>query len=184
MYCLLCYAHFGTTTTRCRGLFLCTLYIAKGCRNSEIKKHQSAKVLSFSRAVLCTGKAGLLQMDQLRQNGAFEDESIIEKRSIWVWLKENSGSFGDVPTKEKPGFWKWIYIGKAQLLIVSGLRQSRANEDEFRIEKRVCWGWINFGNDGLLRMNLSWKSGAFDCDLTRAKQMICKSQYYICCKWL
>ena len=36
MYCLLCYAHFGTTTTRCRGLFLCTLYIAKGCRNSEI----------------------------------------------------------------------------------------------------------------------------------------------------
>ena len=84
--------------------------------------------------------------------------------------ERNSGSFGDVPTKEKPGFWKWIYIGKAQLLIVSGLRQSRANEDEFRIEKRVCWGWINFGNDGLLRMNLSWKSGAFDCDLTRAKQ--------------
>ena len=53
---------------------------------SHIQKHQFAKVLSFSRAVLCTGKAGLLQMDQLRQNGAFEDESIVEKRSIWVWL--------------------------------------------------------------------------------------------------
>ena len=48
-----------------------------------------------------------------------------------------SGSFGDVPTKGKPGFSKWQCVGKAELLIVSGLGQSRTNQDELSKEKGV-----------------------------------------------
>ena len=80
-----------------------------------------------------------MQMDQLRQNGAFEDESIVEKRSILSMTERNSGSFGDVPTKEKRGFGLFLDLGKAGQMRMSLVRSSGALEDESVMEKRCIW---------------------------------------------
>ena len=100
---------------------------------TEVKSYPKAPICKSSGILKsCTSywKSRYLQMDQFRQNGAFEDEYIVEKRSIWVWLK-----------------------GIAGLLGMSQLRKSRAFENEYILEKRSFWLFLDLGKVGLMRMS-------------------------------